>query len=120
MKGDYRMKRALSYIRISDGIQKDFIEIQMNQITDYAKQNGYEIVGEYIDEGVTGITMGRPDFSTMMASLSITKPDAIIISEPSRISRNVADLMLFIKEMNQEGIEVLFVRGGFNDYENAR
>ena len=51
------MKRVAIYLRVSSDIQVkegDSISAQRDALTRYAKEKGYSIVGEYLDDGISG------------------------------------------------------------------
>lgn len=50
---------AVVYLRMSDERQEHSIEAQRSELTSYAAKNGYRIVGEYLDEAISGDDTGR-------------------------------------------------------------
>ncbi len=48
------MKKSAIYLRCSTDMQEQSIPDQRKAIHEYAKANGYEIVKEYINEGISG------------------------------------------------------------------
>src|SRR6266567_4099133 len=59
-QGDFWMKRAALYLRVSTIDQHP--ETQGIEVRQFAQQRGYEIVEEYIDHGFSGtITLGYGD-----------------------------------------------------------
>ena len=48
------MIRAVAYYRMSDDKQENSIERQKSQVIPYSVRHGYEIVREYVDEGIAG------------------------------------------------------------------
>ena len=52
------------YLRLSheDTEKSNSIENQRYIIEQYAKKNGFEIVKEYIDNGISGLLQNRPAF----------------------------------------------------------
>ena len=39
---------------------------QLNQLTEYCQFQGYEVVDEYTDRGISGKTMERPELQRML------------------------------------------------------
>ena len=63
-----KSRRALAYYRHSaQNRQKNSIEIQRGQIREFAERNNIEIVFEYSDAGVSGLTANRPGFQGLLA-----------------------------------------------------
>ncbi len=61
------MTAAVIYARYSSsGQREESIEGQIRECREYAKRNGYSIVGEYIDKAMTGRSDHRPDFQRMI------------------------------------------------------
>lgn len=66
IKNQYKNK-AVAYIRMSTEQQEFSPDIQRCFIEDYAKQNGLELIREYVDEGKSGLTAEhRPQFIAML------------------------------------------------------
>src|SRR4051812_31031867 len=81
-------RRAACYYRCSTTIQEMSVERQKSQVLPYAQRRGYEVVGEYADEGLSGLDVtGGDGFKKVMALASAKKIDVIVIDEPSRLSR---------------------------------
>lgn len=85
--------RAILYARVSTEEQagKDHfsIEAQLHEMRDLAQEKGWEIVGEFIDEGESGTKRDRPQ---LMAALKVAEKkgcDILITHELSRLSRSV-------------------------------
>ncbi|MEU4302174.1 MULTISPECIES: recombinase family protein [Kitasatospora] len=89
--------RVLIYARLSRAADNSTsIERQLEACRRLAEQRGWTIVGEYVDEGVSGATdpEERPGMSAMLARLG--EADAILSWKLDRLSRSFlafADLM---------------------------
>jgi DNA invertase Pin-like site-specific DNA recombinase len=63
-----KSRRALAYYRHSaQNRQKNSIEIPRRQVREFAERNNIEIVCEYSDAGVSGLTANRPGFQKLLA-----------------------------------------------------
>ena len=51
----------------SDRQTEQSIEGQLKECYEYARRNGYTVVGEYIDRAISGTTYHRPEFLRMIA-----------------------------------------------------
>ena len=87
--------KAVIYARLSrededkiDG-NKDSrsIENQIKILTDFAKDNNFEIVDIYIDDGVSGASIDRPDFNRLMNDAKQSKFNILLIKDISRLGR---------------------------------
>ena len=87
------------YIRLSrdDGnLESDSIVSQRSLLNQYVKENNYNLIEEYVDDGFTGTNFERPSFKRMIKDIKSQKVNTIIVMNVSRISRknNVVDKIL--------------------------
>jgi DNA invertase Pin-like site-specific DNA recombinase len=84
-------KRAVLYIRVSTDEQSASIEAQRETCTRIARQQGYEIVGEYVDENVSGAIPidKRPALKRALRTLADNGADRLIVAKLDRLARNV-------------------------------
>ena len=54
------------------------IETQRTILRSYAKENGFHVVDEYVDDGWSGTNFERPDFQRMMDDVEAGKINCII------------------------------------------
>ena len=62
-------------------------ETQRTILQKYARDNGFHVVDEYIDDGWSGTNFDRPDFQRMMADVDAGKINCIITKDLSRFGR---------------------------------
>lgn len=83
--------KAAIYLRLSrdeDTKQEsNSITNQRQILTNYANQQGYNIVDEYVDDGVSGVSFDRPGFQQMMGDITQRKIDMVIVKDLSRLGR---------------------------------
>lgn len=75
-KGDERIGESLSI-----GNQKLILER-------YARENGFDIVDEYIDDGDSGTNFNRPGIKRLIEDAQCGRIDTIIVKDLSRFGRN--------------------------------
>ena len=84
--------RGVIYARYSsDNPREESIEGQLRENTAYAKKNGIEIVGTYIDRAVSAKTDNRPEFQRMIKDSARKGFDVVIVWKPDRFARNRFD-----------------------------
>lgn len=83
--------RAAVYLRVSTDDQATSIEVQRATCARIAAQHGYEIVGEYLDENVSGAIAidKRPALKRALGDLASNKADRLIVAKLDRLARNV-------------------------------
>ena len=90
MVGNSSFKVGL-YIRLSrdDGnIESDSIISQRSLLNQYVKENNYNVVDEYVDDGFSGTNFDRPSFKRMMKDTRLGKINMIITKDMSRLGRD--------------------------------
>ena len=83
------------YIRLSqedkDKKYESDSESVVNQrqiLKDYVKNNGYNLVDEYIDDGYSGTDFDRPGFERMIKDIQTKKINLVIVKDLSRLGRD--------------------------------
>lgn len=84
--------KVAMYIRLSqeDGDKKESESVtnQRNLILRYIKENGLELIDEYIDDGVSGTTFDRPSFNRLIRDIEENKVNMVITKDLSRLGRD--------------------------------
>jgi len=87
---------AIAYLRTSSaanvGSDKDSDKRQRAAIHGFAKANGYELVAEFYDAGVSGAdaVTERPGFIAMLDRIAGNGVHTIIVESPDRFARDLA------------------------------
>ena len=103
------MKVAL-YARVSTQEQAQHglsIEIQTEQLRQWAKDNGHEIAGEYVDAGISGKkpSSKRPALSRFMSDLENgLQVDALIFTKLDRFFRSVKLYYQAMETLDRHGV----------------
>ena len=116
-----KKRRAIGYYRHSaQNRQKNSVEIQRMKIHEFAQKNNIEIVAEYIDSGVSGLTAERPGFQEMLAYVKRSNKGKqkdlhnILCLDVSRWGRfQNKNLFSYYEALCQEnGVEVIYTTLG--------
>ncbi len=104
-------KRAIVYARVStdDQAEKGFsLSAQVEAGRKYADAHGMTVASELIDDGVSGAMAfsERPAAAAAQALFRTGKAEALIVTNVDRLSRDVVDLLVTIRELLRAGIEV--------------
>ncbi|SMH30653.1 Site-specific DNA recombinase [Rathayibacter oskolensis] len=90
--------RLIAYLRVSkaDRLREERLglEAQRAAILSAAERNGWEIVGWYEDDGVSGKSTDRPGLQSALAALRSRKgrvADGLVAAKLDRLSRSVMD-----------------------------
>lgn len=102
------MKKAVIYARYSSSAQTEqSIEGQLRVCNDFAKQNGYIVVNEFIDRAISGKTDRRPDFIKMIAEAEKGDFNYVIVYKIDRFSRNHYDSVVYKHKLKKLGVKVI-------------
>lgn len=100
---DTAQKRVCAYCRVStdDAKQTSSYELQKNHYEDMIKEHlGWELVGIYADEGISGTSLQHRDqFNKMMEDCKAGKIDLIVTKSVSRFARNIVDCIAKVREL---------------------
>ncbi len=107
------MRRAVSYLRRSTDRQDQSIEDQQQVIQRYADQNGWYLVGRYLDDAISGaFSENRSEFQRMITDAQTTpRPfDGSLTYDISRFSRGDNDEAGHYRYLlRKHGIEVVYI-----------
>jgi site-specific DNA recombinase len=106
-------KQVALYARVSSEQQAEAktIESQLAEIRARITANGFEqsSVLEFVDEGYSGSTLVRPALERLRDVAAAGGIDRLYVHCPDRFARNYAYQVLLLDELNQQGVEVIFL-----------
>jgi DNA invertase Pin-like site-specific DNA recombinase len=110
--------RALAYYRMSDPQQEESIDQQRAEVVAYAARRGYQIIREYVDEGISGDkTEKRAGFLKMRDEASRLGVEAILVWDQDRFGRfDSLEAGYWIKPLRDAGIVLVTVKDGAIDW----
>lgn len=84
------------YMRLSQEDERNgeslSIDNQRHILRKYAEEHGFEIHGEYIDDGVSGTTFDRPQVQKLLDDAKTGVINTIIVKDLSRFGRNYIEV----------------------------
>nr|DAZ44693.1 MAG TPA: integrase [Caudoviricetes sp.] len=106
-----RKKQVAAYARVSSG--KDAMLHSLSAQVSYyndliQKEDGWEFVGVYADEAITGTKEGRTDFQRRLTDCRNGKIDMIITKSISRFARNTVTLLETVRMLKALEVDVFF------------
>lgn len=88
------------YLRLSqeDERQGESVSIdnQRTILRKYAEERGFEVYGEYIDDGVSGTTFQRPEVQRLLDDAKTGVINTIIVKDLSRFGRNYIEVGQYV------------------------
>lgn len=101
-----RDNTAFLYERLSrdDNLDGDSYSIQNQKklLVKVAKEKGYTNLVHFYDDGITGVTMDRPGFVTMIQEIEKGKAAAVFVKDLSRLGRNYIEVGRLTEEFFPE------------------
>jgi DNA invertase Pin-like site-specific DNA recombinase len=103
--------RAAVYARVSTNNGQN-PEMQLEELRAYCKRRGWEIIGEYVDSGISGTKEHRPALDRLLADCRKRKVDALVVYRYDRFARSLRQLVNALEEFSALGIEFVSLHEG--------
>lgn len=100
--------RVALYARCSTGHQD--VGMQLDELRQVAQQRGWVVVGEYLDEGVSGGDRSRPALDKLVADAKGGKLDIVCVWKLDRLARSVVHLCTLAESFTSWGVGLVSVR----------
>lgn len=113
------MLRAGIYPRVSTirQVREGFsLEAQRENLNYYAQNQGWQVVGDYGDEGISGKNVkDRPGVKRLIEDIKLKKIDVVVLYKFDRLTRDSRDTEDFIELIQEYDITVYTISGGLVD-----
>jgi DNA invertase Pin-like site-specific DNA recombinase len=96
------MKKVCIYGRVSTSQQN--ISTQLQVLREVANKNGWVVVKEYLDDGISGAhgRDKRPAYNQMLEDNNRKKFDGILVWSLDRLGRSLSDLVSFLNDIHSK------------------
>ncbi len=101
--------RVALYARVST-LNGQHPEMQLSELREYGARRGWEIISEYVDEGVSGSRERRPQLDRLMADAHRRKFDAVLVWKIDRFGRSLRHLVNALADLDAYGIAFVSLR----------
>lgn len=108
------MKRAAIYARVSTRNGHQDPETQLLALRQVAQRAGWQIVGEYVDHGISGAKGRdkRPEFDRLLKDATRRQFDVVMAWSVDRLGRSLQDLVAFLGDLHAQGVDLyLHIQG---------
>lgn len=92
------MPKIIGYIRVSTADQDNSLEVQTEQIMQYAKLFKLDIAGIEVDDGISAKNMDRPGLQRCMDRMRSGDVNGILVVKLDRLSRSIRDMGDMVNE----------------------
>jgi len=118
-----KKRKIAVYIRVA--LKEELnggINLQKQLIDSYLeKQKDYTIIGYYIDDGYSGLNLKRPMLEKMLQEIEKGKVNEILVSDYSRISRDILQLDNFVsRNLTPKNIKLISIQDNSNYYDTQK
>ena len=100
-------RQAAIYARVSTEEQVDgtSLDTQLGRCRSYVSDQGWELAGEYVDEGVSGSLGSRPELDKLLGEVRVGKIEIVVVAKLDRFGRSVRHLSALLGELDDLKVE---------------
>ncbi len=91
------------------------IEGQLKECYAYAEREGFDVIGVYKDEAITGKSDDRPDFLRMIEDSKKKAFNGVIVYSLDRFSRDKYDNVRYKRELKKNNVRVFSAKENISD-----
>ena len=106
------------YARVSTHNGQD-VDLQLEELRQVAHQRGWEVVGEFVDDGVSGAKEDRPGLDALMGAASMGKLDLVAVWKLDRLGRSLQHLLRLLNALQDYRVEFVSLRDSGIDTTSA-
>jgi DNA invertase Pin-like site-specific DNA recombinase len=102
----WQMKTAAIYARVSTN--KQSCDNQLVDLRQIANRNGWVVVSEFVDQGISGAKSDRPGLDALLKDATRRKFDVVMCWDISRLGRSLPHLVSVMEEMRALSVDLFF------------
>src|SRR5712691_5651268 len=96
--------RVAIYARVSTANHGQDVSLQTRELQQFAVARGWQVVGEYVDAGVSGAEDSRPELNRLMTDAHRRRFDVVAVWRFDRFARSVSHLLRALETFDALGI----------------
>lgn len=114
MTKNTKQLRVALYARVST--DKQSTENQLIELRGAANRMGWEVVGEFVDRGISGAKgrADRPRLDAMLKGVARKEFDIVAAWSVDRLGRSLIDLVGLLQELHSTGVDLYLHQQGIN------
>lgn len=110
--GTPSVPRVALYARVSTTDQD--CQLQLNDLQQFVTQRGWEVVGTYIDQGISGAKASRPELNRLMQDCRNGSVNVIVTFKLDRWARSMSHLVQSMQELAKLGVRFIVTTQGLD------
>ena len=87
-------------------------EMQLGELRAYCDRRGWEIAGEYVDQGICGAQERRPTLGRLLADCRRRRVDVVVVYRYDRFARSLRQLVNALEDFRALGIDFVSLHEG--------
>lgn len=103
-------KKVAIYARVSTRNHGQDVGLQVDELRRVAAARGWRIVGEYLDEGVSGTKETRPALDRLMTDVRAGKVGVVAVWRFDRFARSPQHLLAALDEFRRLDVDFISIR----------
>jgi site-specific DNA recombinase len=98
--------RCALYARVStdEQAEKYGLDAQVTELRALAKHRKYTVVGEFVDDGVSGAVLDRPALNRLRDLVAAHGLDVVLMMDSDRLSRDLVNHLLVLDELKRAAV----------------
>jgi len=114
-----KIPRAALYARVSTTGHGQDVGLQLDELRAVARQRDWQVVGEFIDEGVSGGEQTRPALDRLLDAARRGQVDLVAVWKLDRLGRSLQHLLQVLDELQHLGVGFVSLRDAGIDTTSA-
>src|SRR5882762_2118692 len=102
---DTRPIRVALFARVSTSNHGQDVTLQTRELKEFVERRGWQLAGEYVDLGISGSKVRRPELDRLMVDARRGQFDAVIVWKFDRFARSVSHLLRALETFQALGID---------------
>jgi len=103
--------RVALYARVST-LNGQHSEVQLAELREYIARRGWNTVGEFVDEGISGARERRPALDRLWSECRKRRVDGVVVYRYDRFARSLRQLVNALEEFRALGIDFVSLHEG--------
>lgn len=104
---DTKPTRVALYARVSTNNHGQDVTLQTRELREFVERRGWQFAGEYVDLGISGSKVRRPELDRLMADAHRHQFDAVIVWKFDRFARSVSHLLRALETFQALGVDFI-------------
>lgn len=101
-------KKVALYFRVST--DRQVVDLQVNEVRQYARDHGFEVFKEYTDHGISGSKTSRPQLNQLFKDARKGEFSIVVCWRFDRMSRSLKHLIESLEEFQNLDVDFVSVR----------